>query len=344
MSVSSAPSAPGSNFVSDIMQLATGCMSTACLHAAAKLKIADLLASGPKTAAELAGTCGVKEDALYRVLRALASVRVFRETSPRTFVNTPISEQIRSDVAGSARDTVLFIANPLHLRVFGELMHSIESGETAFKRVTGLDAFEFFRQNTEENREFNAAMTSITTGFIGPALAAYDFGESGTLADIGGGHGFLLTAILQKHPGLRGIVFDLPHVVEGAKPRIESSGLASRCEIATGDFFEAVPHADSYVLKSIIHDWDEPRAVTILKNCATAMRGNSGKVILLEFVINPGNEPSMGKWIDLEMLTMAGGRERTEAEFAELFAKAGLRLTRVVRTASPQCVIEAVKA
>jgi hypothetical protein len=153
----------------------------------------------------------------------------------------------------------------------------------------------------------------------------------------------LLTAILQKHPGLRGIVFDLPHVVEGAKERIESSGVASHCEIAGGDFFQAVPRADSYVLKSIIHDWEETRAVTILKNCATAMRGN-GKVILLEFVIDPGNEPNMGKWIDLEMLTMAGGRERTEAEYAELFAKAGLRLTRVVRTASPQCVIEAVKA
>jgi hypothetical protein len=319
-------------------------MSTACLHAAAKLKIADLLASGPKTVAALAGTCNVKEDALYRVLRALASLKVFRETAPRTFANTPISEQIRTDVPGSARDMVIFIANPLHLRVFGELMHSIESGETAFKKVTGLDAFEFFRQNTEENREFNAAMTSITTGFIGPALAAYDFGETGTLADIGGGHGFLLTAILQKHPGLRGIVFDLPHVVEGAKPRIESLGVGSRCEIAAGDFFQAVPRADSYVLKSIIHDWDEARAVTILKNCATAMRGNSGKVILVEFVIDPGNEPSMSKWIDLEMLTMAGGRERTEAEYAELFAKAGLRLAQVVRTASPQCVIEAVKA
>lgn len=344
MSVSSSPSAASPNFVSEIMQLATGCMPTACLYAAAKLKIADLLASGPKAVADLAATCGVKEDALYRVLRALASVKVFRETTPRTFANTPISDQIRSDVAGSARDMVIFIANPLHLRVFGELMHSIETGETAFRKVTGLDSFEFFRQNTEENREFNAAMTSITTGFIGPALAAYDFGETGTLADIGGGHGFLLTAILGKHPGLRGIVFDLPHVVEGAKPRIESLGLASRCEVAAGDFFQGVPRADSYVLKSIIHDWDEPRAVTILKNCATAMRGSSGKVILLEFVIDPGNEPSMGKWIDLEMLTMAGGRERTETEYAELFARAGLRLARVVRTASPQCVIEAVKA
>lgn len=320
-------------------------MPAACLYAAAKMKIADLLATGPKPISELASaTKRVNENALYRTLRALASVGVFHEVDPGKFANTPLSEQLRSDQAGSSRDTVLFIANPLHLRVFAELMHSIESGETAFKKVTGLDAFEFFRQDAEENWEFNAAMTSITTSFIGPVLAAYDFGESGTLADIGGGHGFLLSAILQKHPGLRGIVFDLPHVVEGAKPRIESLGLASRCEIAGGDFFKIVPQADSYVLKSIIHDWDDTRAIAILKNCATAMRGNSGKIILLEFVIDPGNEPSLGKWIDLEMLTMAGGRERTEAEYAELFAKAGLRLARVVRTAAPQCVIEAVKA
>ncbi len=138
-------------------------------------------------------------------------------------------------------------------------------------------------------------MTSITTSFIGPVLAAYEFGESGTLADIGSGHGFLLTAILQKHPGVRGIVFDLPHVVEGAKPRIESLGLASRCEIASGDFFKIVPPADNFVLKSIIHDWDDARATTILRNCAAAMRGTSGKVILLEFVIDPGNGPRPGQ-------------------------------------------------
>ncbi|HEY6442808.1 MAG TPA: methyltransferase [Candidatus Acidoferrales bacterium] len=341
----SAPSAASAAHAGQIMQLATGYMPAACLYTAAKMKIADLLAAGPKHISELAGAAEKRnENALYRTLRALASVGVFRELNPGTFANTPLSEQLRSDLAGSSRDTVLFLANPLHFRVFAELMHSIESGETAFKKVTGLNSSEFFRQDAEENREFNAAMTSITTSFIGPALAAYDFGESGTLADIGGGHGFLLTAILQKHPGLRGMVFDLPHVVEGAKPRIESLGLASRCEIASGDFFKTVPRADSYVLKSIIHDWDDTRAITILKNCAAAMRGNSGKIILLEFVIDPGNEPSLGKWIDLEMLTMAGGRERTEAEYAELFAKAGLRLARVVRTAASQWVIEAVKA
>jgi O-methyltransferase domain/Dimerisation domain len=326
------------------MQLVNGYVPAACLYVAAKLKVADLLAGGPRPVAELARASGVDEDALYRVLRALASIGVFREMEERTYVNTPLSEPIRSDAPGSVRDMVVFMADPLHMKVFGELLYSVETGKTALMKVTGLDAFEFFRQNSEENQTFHAAMTSISASVIAPMIEAYDFGETGTLADIGGGHGILLSAILQKHRGLRGIVFDAPHVVEGAKARIESLGLQSRCEIASGDFFQAVPRADSYVLKSIIHDWDDAHSITILKNCAAAMSGSTGKVILLEFAIVPGNAPDLGKWLDLEMLTMAGGRERTEAEFADLFAKAGMRLTRVVRTRSPNCVIEAVKA
>jgi hypothetical protein len=343
MSSSSAQNPTGPNLFAKIMEIATGYMPAACLYAAAKLKIADHLAAGPKPIAELARASGMNEDALYRVLRSLASMEVFQEASPRTFANTPLSEQLRGDSPASHRDSVMFLANPLHLRIFSEILHSVESGGTGFKKVTGLEAFEFFRENSEENQVFNAAMTSISTGLIGPVVEAYDFGESGTLADIGGGHGILLGAILHKHRGLRGILFDAPHVVEGAQARIASLGLDSRCEIASGDFFQAVPQAESYVMKSIIHDWDDARAVAILKNCAKAMRGSGGKVLLLEFVIAPGNQPDLGKWIDMEMLILAGGRERTEAEFADLFARAGLRLARIVRTASPHCVIEAVK-
>jgi hypothetical protein len=344
MSSSSSQHASGPSLHAQIMQLGSGYMPTAGIYITAKLKIADLLASGPKPVSELARASKVNEGALYRVMRLTASVGVFREVAPHTFANTPLSETLRSDVPGSARDTVLFMADPLHLRVFAELLHSVETGETAFKKATGMEPFEFFRQNAEENQAFNAAMTSISGHFVPPVIEAYDFGESGTLADIGGGHGILLAMILQKHRGLRGIVFDLPHVVAGAKPRIESLGLASRCEIVGGDFFEAVPPADSYIMKSIIHDWDEPRAIAILKNCAQAMRSPNGKVILIELLIAPGNEPSFGKWIDMEMLAMAGGRERTETEYAELFAKAGLRLARVVHSPSPFCAIEAVKA
>jgi len=325
------------------MQLCMGYMPAACTYIAAKLGIADLVANGPKTAAELAAASGVKEDGLYRVLRSIASVGVFREVEARKFANTPLSETLRSDAPSSARDTILFLGDPLHFRTFAELMHSVETGGTAFKKVTGMEPFDFFRHNDEENRVFNAAMTSISAHSIPPAVAAYDFGESGTLADIGGGHGMLLALILQKHQGLRGIVFDLPNVIVGAKPRIESLGLGGRCEIISGDFFEAVPAADSYVMKSIIHDWADDRAIAILRNCAKAMRGGNGKVLLLEQVIGKPNEPSLAKWIDMEMLAMAGGRERTEAEYADLCAKAGLQLARVVPTPAPFSVIEAVK-
>ena len=335
--------APGPDAHGRIQEIGSGYRPAACIYVAAKLKIADLLAGGPKPVSELAGAAKVNEGALYRVLRAIASMGIFREEAPRTFANTLLSETLR-DIPGSSRDALLFLADPLHFRVFAELLHSVETGGTAFKKTTGMEPFDFFRQNEEENRSFNTAMTSISGQMVPPAVAAYDFGESGTLADVGGGHGILLAMILQKHRGLRGIVCDLPHVVEGAKPRIESVGLASRCEVVGGDFFQSVPAADSYVMKSIIHDWDEPRAVAILRNCVKAMRDRSGKVILIEMVVAEGNDPSLAKWIDIEMLAMAGGRERTEAEYADLFAKAGLRLSRVVRTSSPFCVIEAVKA
>jgi len=344
MSRASAEPTAGPSRYEQMLMWAKGYAPSACLYVAAKLKIADLLAGGPQPVSELARRCGSNEDGLYRILRALASLDVFREGMSRTFSNTPLSEILRGDLFGSARDAVLFMADPLHMSVYGELTHTVKTGETAFRKVTGMQPFEFFRQNAEENRLFNDAMTSISRQFVQPVMEAYDFGESGTLADIGGGHGILLGTILQKHRGLRGIVFDLPNVVRGAEPQIESLGLWSRCEILGGDFFEAAPPADSYILKSIIHDWDDVRAMTILKNCARAMRGQSGKIILLEMLVGASNEPGLAKWIDIEMLAIAGGRERSEREYRDLLAGAGLRLARVVSTAGPLAVLEAVKA
>jgi O-methyltransferase domain len=344
MSNPTAQSASRSNVFAELIQLSRGYMPATCLHAVARLKIADLLAGGPRPVAELALASKTNEDALYRVLRALSSLGVFRETAARTFASTPLSDAIRSDSDDSARDAVLFMVDGLHLRIYGELAHTIETGETAFRKVTGMQPFEFFHQNAEENVSFNNAMSSISRVMIHPIIEAYDFGDSGALADIGGGHGALLAAILQKHPRLRGIVFDLPHVVAGARELIASQGLESRCELSGGDFFQSVPPADSYVMKSVIHDWDDARAIAILKNCASALSRPNGKVILLEMLVGPANEPELAKWIDVEMLAVAGGRERTEAEFADLLAKAGLRLARIVRTGSPFAVIESVKA
>lgn len=336
--------AQGAALAVQIIEISRGYMAATCLYAVAKLKIADFIADGPKPVSQIARASKTNEDALYRIMRALATINVFRETASRTFANTPLSDALRSDLPGSSRDAVLFMVDRLHLDIYSELTHSVETGEPAFQKVTGMQPFEFFQRNGDENKLFNAAMTSISAQTIRSVLEVYDFGETGTLADIGAGHGALLTAILEKHRGLRGIAFDLPHVVAGAKPRVESLGLAQRCEIVGGDFFRAVPPADSYVMKSIIHDWNDERAITILKNCASAMRGSGGKVVLIEMPVGPANEPGLAKWIDIEMLAMAGGRERTEEEYAALFAKASLRLNRVLRGPGPNAAIEAVKA
>lgn len=344
--MSSAQQSPaaGPDLTVQIIEISRGYMAATCLYAVAKLKIADFIADGPKPVSEIARASKTNEDALFRIMRALATINVFREIAPRTFVNTPISETLRSDVPGSSRDAVLFMVDRLHLDIYSELAHTVETGEPVFEKITGMKPFEFFQRNDEENKLFNAAMTSISARTIQTVLEFYDFGESGTLADLGAGHGALLTAILQKHRGLRGIAFDLPHVVAGAKPVVESMGLAQRCEIVGGDFFKAVPAADTYVMKSIIHDWNDERAIAILENCGSAMRGAGAKVVLIEMPVGPANDPGLAKWIDIEMLAVAGGRERTEEEYAALFAKAGLRLNRVVRGPGPNAAIEAVKA
>jgi O-methyltransferase domain/Dimerisation domain len=344
MSSSTAPHTPAANPIVEIMSLARSYMQSACFYAAAKLNVADFLAGGPMPVAELARAAKANEDALYRVLRALASIDVFRETAPGVFANTPLSDAIRSDAPGSGRDAVLFIVDALHMKIYGELAYSVETGKPVFEKVTGMKPFEFFMKDEEENRLFNSAMTAIAIGIVQPVIDAYDFGETGTLVDVGGGQGALIAAILTKHRGLQGILYDLSHVAEGGRKMLEARGLAQRCQVVGGDFFKSVPPADNYVMKSVIHDWDDERSIAILKNCASAMRGASGKICLLEMLVGPANEPGIAKWIDIEMLAVAGGRERTEAEYAALFSHAGLRLSRVVRTQSPIAVIEAVRA
>ena len=326
-----------------LMQLATGYMASACLCVAVQLRIADRIAAGHQAVAGLASDAGADEAALYRILRALASVSIFTEVSARTFANTPASELLREGTPDSILPMVKWMSDAFHLRVFAELLHSVRSGGTAIKKVTGSESFEYFEQDKIEGAVFHTAMSGLSKMLIPAVLEAYDFGGLGTLADVAGGQGVTLTSILKKHPDLQGILFDRPEVVSQARERIESLGLSSRCRTVGGDFFESVPVADNYVMKHIIHDWDDARAVQILKNCVSAMRGQ-GKVILIESVIAPGNAPHFGKWIDIEMLAMAGGRERSEVDFAELFSQAGLRLSRVVPTKSPISVVEAVKA
>lgn len=339
----SAPTMPPEAAASQLLvQIASGHIVASALQVAVCLGIPDKVAGGSRSAAELAQQSGVEEDGLYRVLRALASVGVFDEIAPRQFALTLAGEQLRAGVPGSMRDMALWISSPFHFRVYAELLHSVQTGQPAAEKVTGMPVFDFFARNPELSETFNNAMTAFSNSVIPAALQVYDFSDIKVLVDVAGGHGAVLTSILRQYPTMRGVLFDVDHVVAGAQDRIEAAGLTDRCRTESGDFFKAVPAGgDAYIMKHIIHDWDDERAVVILKNIRTAMGDKRGRVILLESVLSPGNTPDFGKIIDLEMLVMPGGRERTAEEFRNLFARAGFELTRIVPTQSPLSVIEA---
>jgi hypothetical protein len=327
-----------------IFQLATGYVISTALQLAVQVGIADHLAAGPRTAQQLAAATGTNEDALYRVLRALASVGVFDEVEPRRFALTPAADILRKDSPRSVHDLALFISDPLHLRVYADAIESLRTGKPAAEKTLGKPVFEWFAEHPEYSSTFNNAMTNMSAAIVPAVLEAYDFGDIGVLVDVAGGHGQVLRSILQKYPAMRGILMDVDHVIAGAKPHIEAAGLADRCQTVVGDFFKAVPPGgDAYVMKHIIHDWDDERAAQILRSIHTAMGSKRGKVILLESVLASGNEPGLGKIMDLEMLLLPGGRERSAEEFRGLFDRAGFDLVRVVPTTSPVCVIEARK-
>jgi hypothetical protein len=324
-----------------IFQIATGYIASTALYVAARLRLADLLADGPRAADDLARTTGMHADALYRVLRALSAIGVFEEVAARVFANTPPSETMRSGHPGSTYDMALWISDPFHLRVYADAMHTMATGQPAVEKTTGVPVFEVFPRDPALSEIFNNAMTSFSAFIVPAVLEAYDFSGIGTIVDIAGGHGQLLMSVVGKHPGMRGVLFDLDHVIAGAVPRIAAAGLASRITTESGDFFSAVPSGgDAYIMKHIIHDWDDQRASAILRNIRSAMKPG-GRVILVESVLAPPNTPDFGKLMDLEMLLLPGGRERTEAEFRALFSAAGFELTRIVPTKSPLSVLEA---
>jgi O-methyltransferase/methyltransferase family protein len=333
---------PDEAAVQQIFQLITGFMASAALGVVAELGVADHLADGPRSAADLAARTGANEDALYRVLRALAVTGVFAESSPRTFALTPAAVLLRANVPGSVRDLVLWLCDPFHFRVYAEMAHSVRTGETVGEKVVGMPVFEYLQREPELSARFNNAMTNFSAGVAPAMLEAYDFSGIGVLVDVAGGHGMMLASILRQYPRMRGVLFDVEHVIAGATAA-EALGVADRCEKVSGDFFKTVPRGgDAYLMKHIIHDWDDERAGVILRNIRAALEGKAhGKVILVEAVVKPANEPDLSKLGDLEMMLLPGGRERTEAEFAALFARNGFQLTRVVPTQAPLWVVEA---
>jgi hypothetical protein len=241
-------------------------------------------------------------------------------------------------------DAVLFIADPLHLRVYADAIESVRTGRPAAEVTLGMPVFEYFAKHPDYSEVFNNAMTTFSGAIVPAVLEAYDFGSIGTLVDVAGGHGQVLTSILRQYPKMRGVLMDLDHVVPGARRQVEAAGVSDRCQVVAGDFFKAVPPGgDAYIMKHIIHDWDDDRAAQILRSIHTAMGSARGTVLLLEGVIAAGNESVLGKMMDLEMLLMPGGRERSADEFRALFDRAGFDLMRIVPTKSAVSVIEARK-
>jgi O-methyltransferase/methyltransferase family protein len=324
-------------------QLLNGYRLTQTLYVAAKLGIADLLRDGPKTSEELAAEASANAGALYRILRALASQGVFEEIAERRFALTPLAELLRADHPRSVRPLAMFFGQDAY-PVWADLLYSARTGAPAFDHRFGASHFEYLAQHAEAAAVFNATMSANTTRSVASTVSAYAFPASGVVVDVGGGHGALIAAILRANPGLRGVLFDMPHVVEGAAPILEEAGVAERCARVGGDFFSPpLPPGDVYTLRQIIHDWDDERSVLILRNCAQAMAAD-GRVLTIEAIIPPGNEPSRIKFLDLQMLVMTGGRQRTEEEYRELYAAAGLRLTRVIPTNSEFSIVEGVRA
>jgi hypothetical protein len=328
-----------------IMQLSMGVFISQAIYVAARLGIADLIADGAKTTAEMADKTGTNEGALYRVLRSLASVGVFTETSDRAFVNSPMSDTLRDDSATSTRAMALFMGDEAHWSVYPGMMHSVETGEPAWEHIHGVPCFPYlFEVNRPFGSIFDQAMTSVSHSEIGAVLQAYDFSGIGTLADIAGGRGHLLASILQKYPEMNGVLFDMGVVIDAAQEFLSSQGVADRVQIVAGDFFSEIPVvADAYILKHIIHDWYDDKSEVILGNIRRSMPDGS-RVLIVDAVIPPGNDPHPAKILDLEMLIAPGGIERTNAEFETLLGNAGFRINRIIPTRSPVSVIEAVKA
>jgi hypothetical protein len=300
-----------------LLKMMTGYWVSKALNVAAELGLADLLQDGPRSSDDLAATCGVHAPTRYRLLRALASVGIFTEVDGRRFALTPLAELLRSDVPGSMRALARMYGSEQY-RAWGDLLDSVRTGRPAFDRTFGASYFEYLASSPAGDAIFNEAMAGWTTQVAEAVVAAYDFAGVDTVVDVGGWHGLLLATILRAHPAVRGVLFDQPHVVKEAQPRLQAAGVAERCATEGGDFFVAAPAGgDVYVLAQILHDWDDERCRVILGNCRQAMRP-AGRLLLVEQVLPPANEPSFAKWLDLHMLVLLTGRERTEAEYRDL--------------------------
>jgi SAM-dependent methyltransferase len=326
-----------------LYQMAIGHYVSRALDLAARLGVADLLAGGPRPAAELAAKTETDAAALRRVLRLLVSVGVFSEDERGDFALSPLGELLRSDVQGSARASVMLFAGIGIQDSWKELEYCVRTGQPAFRK-TSPDADAFSGMTPEETKNFDAAMATFAPATSAAMAAAYDFSQFGTVMDVGGGNGAILVGLLGANPSLRGIVFDRAGAAERAREKLAAAGLSARCQVAAGDFFQAVPEgADAYLLKHVIHDWNDEQAAAILRNCRRAMKPGA-KLLIAEGVYPPRIDGSLecrgAAANDVNMLVVSGGRQRSEDEFRSLYRAAGFELTKIVPTAARLSLIE----
>lgn len=323
-------------------RMITGYWISQAIYAAARFNIADHLRDGAQSVESLAEATSTNADALHRLLRALASVGIFEEGEPRHFSLTPLAESLRSDVPHSKHALALMTGDE-QFRAWTEIEYSIRTGERAFDKVFGQPIFDYLGEHPDKAQVFDAAMVGIHGRESDAVGSALDLSDVGVVADIGGGNGSQLIGLLQRNPSLKGILFDLPHVIERARENVEAAGLADRCECVAGSFFDSVPGgADVYILRHIIHDWDEEKVQTILGHCRNAMSDDS-RLMIVESVIPVGNEPFGGKLLDLVMLLIPGGQERTADEYRQLLDSNGFELAQIIPTETEISIIEAVR-
>lgn len=328
-----------------MMQMITGKWLSQAIYAAAELGVADHLAKGPRSSADLATAVGADPSSLHRLLRALAGFGVFTADDQGRFALTPLGETLREGVPGSVRAMSRMMGMQPTWRAWEDIVYSVRTGKSAFEHQNGMNGFEYMKTHPTEAAIFDGAMTSFSAAEIPALLGAYDFSQFDRVVDVAGGRGHLLAAILGANAKATGVLFDLPHAVDGARAFLADAQLASRTQVVAGDFFQSVPAGSGvYVLKHIIHDWNDDACKAILASCRKAMQP-TGKLLVIEMVIPPNNEPFFGKLLDLEMLVVTpGGRERTEAEYRAMFAAAGFTLTRTIATHAPVSILEATPA
>jgi hypothetical protein len=324
-----------------LFEMATGYWISQAVYVAAELGIADVLKQGPKSCREIATEAGADERSLDRLLRALCTIGLIRTVGTDRFTLAARGRPLVSGVPGSLRAMVLTLGG-MHYAAWGHLLESVRTGTSAFQAAFGAPLFDYLGRDIEAGKTFNAAMTDFSTLVAHAVLLAYDFSDTGSLVDVGGGCGGLLTSIMRMYPALQGTLFDTPAVIAAADRHLEAAPGADRRALVPGNFLESVPPgADVYLMSGVVHDWNDERAVRILANCRASM-AQTGRILVVECVVPDGDQRSFSTLLDLNMLVMNGGRERTKAEFQRLFAAAGLRMTRVIPTLSPLSVVEGI--